>query len=95
MYTKYGIHELWKKGKSIVIPFASYESKQLVDVLFEFEKYFKRGQVNIYASPKAGSKSFPAHGDQTENCVNQAYQIDGPAFISLKSDPQLTKSITT
>ena len=38
---------------------------------------------------------FPKDGDQTENCVNQAYQIDGPAFISLKSDPQLTKSITT
>ena len=38
---------------------------------------------------------FPKDGDQTENCVNQAYKIDGPAFISLKSDPQLTKSITT
>lgn len=73
MFTKHGIHSLWKKGKSMVIPFASYESKQLVDLLFEFEKYFKRGQVNVYASPSAGSKSFPAHGDQTDNFLFHQY----------------------
>lgn len=67
MFTKAGIHNFWKKGKSFVIPFAEYESKQLLDVVFEFERYFKKGQVNVYVSPKAGSKSFPAHGDATDN----------------------------
>ena len=30
---------------------------------------------------------FPGDGDETETMTNQAYQIYGPAFISLKSDP--------
>jgi len=67
------IFKLWKDGKSFVIPFAEYENKQLLDMLFEFEKYFKKGQVNVYISPKAGSKSFPAHADQTENFLFHQY----------------------
>tara|TARA_R100000734_G_scaffold15018_1_gene11169 strand:+ start:162 stop:947 length:786 start_codon:yes stop_codon:yes gene_type:complete len=65
--SKKQVHNLWQKGKSFVIPFAEYESKPLVDICFELEKYFDHGQANIYASPKAGSKSFPAHRDGTEN----------------------------
>ena len=65
--SKNKIANLWSKGKSFVIPFAEYENKDLVDMCFEFERYFKQGQVNVYASPSAGSKSYPAHGDATEN----------------------------
>ena len=62
------LYKLWKeKDKTFVIPFAEYEKKQLVDVCFEFEKYFDYGQANVYASPAANSKSFPAHADSTEN----------------------------
>ena len=73
LFTRHGIESLWKKGKSLVIPFAEYENKQLLDMLFEFERYFKKGQVNVYISPKAGSKSFPAHADQTENFLFHQY----------------------
>ena len=37
---------------------------------------------------------FPADGDETEKMVLQAYERKGPSFISLKSDPNLGKSIT-
>ena len=37
---------------------------------------------------------FPKDGYETQKMVNQAYKKDGPAFISLKSDPNLTRSIT-
>jgi len=37
---------------------------------------------------------FPADGDETDVAVKKAYQIEGPAFISLKSDPRLDLSIT-
>ena len=37
---------------------------------------------------------FPANGDDTKSMIRQAYQIHGPAFISLKSDPTLSRSIT-
>ena len=37
---------------------------------------------------------FPEDGIQTEIHIRQAYESDGPAFISLKSDPLLSKSIT-
>ena len=59
--------DLWRKGKTIVIPLCEYEKQKLVDICFEFEKYFGIGCVNVYASPVAGSKSFSAHGDSTEN----------------------------
>lgn len=67
MLTKQTVYDLWKQGKSFVIPFAEYENKKMVDICFEFENYFGNGQANVYASPKAGSKSFPAHSDGTEN----------------------------
>ena len=67
MLKKEEVYDLWRKGKSFVIPFAEYENKPLVDICFELEKYFAHGQANIYASPKAGSKSFPPHKDSTEN----------------------------
>ena len=37
---------------------------------------------------------FPSDGDETENMILQAYAREGPSFISLKSDPTLTRSIT-
>jgi len=37
---------------------------------------------------------YPDDGEKTENVVRQAYEEQGPAFISLKSDPLLTRSIT-
>ena len=37
---------------------------------------------------------FPSDGDETEIMILQAYAREGPSFISLKSDPTLTRSIT-
>tara|TARA_B110000093_G_C12561736_1_gene242266 strand:- start:126 stop:500 length:375 start_codon:yes stop_codon:yes gene_type:complete len=37
---------------------------------------------------------FPSDGDETEKMVLEAYERKGPSFISLKSDPNLSKSIT-
>ena len=37
---------------------------------------------------------FPKNGDETQKVTYQAYEIKGPAFISLKSDPSLSRSIT-
>ena len=37
---------------------------------------------------------FPKDGGETIQFVNDAYEEDGPAFISLKSDPNLSRSIT-
>ena len=71
MLNKGTVYKLWKEGKSIAIPFAEYQKKDLVDICIEFEKYFHKGQVNVYASPKAGSKSFPPHADSTENFLFQ------------------------
>ena len=66
--TKQQVYDQFKKhNRTLVIPFAEYQKKQLVDVCFEFEKYFHYGQANIYVSPGEKSKSFPAHGDNTEN----------------------------
>ena len=38
---------------------------------------------------------FPKNGDETEMMTNKAYKNNGPAFISLKSDPNLGRSITS
>ena len=37
---------------------------------------------------------FPKNGDETQKVTYQAYEIKGPAYISLKSDPSLSRSIT-
>ena len=37
---------------------------------------------------------FPKDGDETQEMTFKAYDKDGPAFISLKSDPKLSRSIT-
>ena len=37
---------------------------------------------------------FPKDGQETQKMVNQAYGKNGPAFISLKGDPTLSRSIT-
>ena len=37
---------------------------------------------------------FPKNGDETQKFTYQAYEKKGPAFISLKSDPSLSRSIT-
>ena len=37
---------------------------------------------------------FPKDGDETQSMVYEAYENNGPAFISLKSDPTLDSSIT-
>ena len=72
--SKEEIYKQWtNKNKTFVIPFAEYEKKELVDVCFEFEKYFDYGQSNVYASPAANSKSFPAHADSTENFLLHNY----------------------
>jgi len=73
MLSKQDVYTLWTKGKSFVLPFAEYQSKKLVDICFELEKYFDRGQVNVYASPAANSKSFPPHRDGTENFLFHQY----------------------
>jgi transketolase len=38
---------------------------------------------------------FPSDGDETEKMIVQAYERKGPSFISLKSDPMLSRSITS
>ena len=68
LLSKKEMYKQWvDSNRTFVIPFAEYEKKTLVDICFEFEKYFGTGQANVYASPKANSKSFPAHADGTEN----------------------------
>jgi|TARA_B100001971_G_C18243834_1_gene572772 transketolase len=37
---------------------------------------------------------FPEDSDETQIMTHQAYEINGPSFISLKSDPALSRSIT-
>ena len=37
---------------------------------------------------------FPKNGDETQSIVYEAYEKNGPAFISLRSDPMLSRSIT-
>ena len=37
---------------------------------------------------------FPKDGNETQDMIFEAYDKDGPAFISLKSDPKLSRSIT-
>ncbi len=37
---------------------------------------------------------FPQNGNETEKFTNLAYNSSAPAFISLKSDPDLSRSIT-
>ena len=38
---------------------------------------------------------FPSNGDETQAMIFDAYEKTGPAFISLKSDPLLNRSITS
>jgi transketolase len=38
---------------------------------------------------------FPSNGDEAVDAVRNAYATDSPTFISLKSDPQLGRSITS
>ena len=40
------------------------------------------------------SSFFPEDGDETKKMTLKAYNKSGPAFLSLKSDPQLSRSIT-
>ena len=40
------------------------------------------------------SSFFPEDGDETKKMTLKAYNKSGPAFMSLKSDPQLSRSIT-
>ena len=40
------------------------------------------------------SSFFPKDGDETQSMMYEAYEENGPAFISLKTDPTLTSSIT-
>ena len=37
---------------------------------------------------------FPKDGDETKKMIYQAHEKNGPVFISLKSDPTLSRSIT-
>jgi len=38
---------------------------------------------------------FPKDGDETKSSIFSSYNENGPSFISLKSDPNLSRSITT
>ena len=38
---------------------------------------------------------FPKDGDETKSSIFSSYNENGPSFISLKSDPSLSRSITT
>ena len=38
---------------------------------------------------------FPKDGEETESVVYEAYEKNGPVFISLKNDPTLSESITS
>ena len=40
------------------------------------------------------SSYFPENEEETQKVIYQAYEKNGPAFISLKSDPNLSRSIT-
>jgi len=40
------------------------------------------------------TSSFPKDRDETRTMIYRAYEKTGPAFISLKSDPTLSRSIT-
>ena len=40
------------------------------------------------------TSNFPKNGDETQKVIYKAYEKKGPAFISLKSDPSLSRSIT-
>ena len=37
---------------------------------------------------------FPKDGEEAESAIRRAYSVEGPSFISLKSDPLLGASIT-
>ena len=37
---------------------------------------------------------FPKNSEETENAIYKSYEKTGPSFISLKSDPNIEKSIT-
>ena len=55
----------------------------------ELEKYFEYGQANVYASPKAMSKSFPPHADSTENFL---FHTEGKTKWTMYSDKGKTIS---
>ena len=37
---------------------------------------------------------FPKNSKETKDAINESYDKEGPAFISLKNDPNINKSIT-
>ena len=67
MLSKAEVYEKWLENKTIVLPISEYLKEEFYNIVKEFEHYFDQGTVNIYCSPGANSKSFPAHADQTEN----------------------------
>ncbi len=67
LLSKKEIYNAWQKGSTFVLPFAEYQRESLYSVCEEFERYFDRGQINIYCSSGNNSDSFPAHSDSTEN----------------------------
>ena len=67
MLKKKEVLDLWRSGKTFVLSMAEYTKQDFVEICDEFEKYFERGQVNIYCSSKKDAVGFPAHCDQTEN----------------------------
>ena len=40
------------------------------------------------------SSHYPKSGDETEKIIKKCYKMNGPHFISLKSDPNITPSLT-
>lgn len=70
---KRDVYNLWKRGKSMVIPLAEYQKEELLKTCFNLEQYFGIGCANVYMSPKGQSKSFPPHTDSTENFLLHSY----------------------
>tara|TARA_Y100001937_G_C7041814_1_gene294943 strand:- start:45 stop:827 length:783 start_codon:yes stop_codon:yes gene_type:complete len=92
--SKKQVFDLWRKGKTFVIPFAEQENKKLHDIVYEFENYFHHGQVNIYASPVKGSKSFPAHKDGTENFLFHTHGKVKWTFYKDGKDKEILEEVT-
>jgi len=65
--SKKQVFDLWKAGKSFILPLQEYQKKELVDICSACEIHYGSGQANLYCSPVADSKSFPSHADSTDN----------------------------
>jgi len=59
-----------------------------------FGDQYKATDIVTHGKGKLTMTFTPENGDETKKMTIDAYNKKGPAFISLKSDPQLDRSIT-